>query len=93
MGDMGDHYRALKEEKKKRHSDWHKKNIAIIKKSGLQYEVKNNGECVIINSTKFDDHVRDKPQIDFFPSTGRWRSKGRTMSGGAQQMINWYNKQ
>jgi len=88
LGDMGDIYRLHNEEKKKRHAEWHKKNMEIFEKAdGIMYEIKNNGESVVIPAGC------GKPQVVFFPSTGRWRARGKTFSGGAKSFINWYRKQ
>jgi len=72
MGDMGDDFRWLREEKKKRHRACHALSMAILEKSDLVYRVTNCGESVVIEAKP------GKPQVVFFPSTGRWRSKQNT---------------
>jgi len=87
MGDMAEDFKFMREQKRKQHADWYKQNMAILERSRLEKEIKNRGETVIIRARL------GKPQVDFFPSTGRWRARGKTFSGGAKAMIKWYNKQ
>jgi len=87
MGDMAEEFRELTAAKKERHSEWHKLNMAIMDKSGIEYEIKNAGEVLIIKVTS------SKPQVQFWPSTGRWMARNITHSGGAKSFINWYNRQ
>ena len=93
MGDMADVCRDMTAAKKQRHSDWHKQNMAIMEKSGLPYDIKNDGEVLIVNGLRDDAHIKGKPQVQFWPSTGRWRARNKTYSGGAKSFINWYKKQ
>lgn len=87
MGDMAEDFKFLQEEKRKRHSEWHKLNMAVLERDGIEKEIKNQGLTVIIRARL------GKPQVDFFPSTGRWWARGKTFSGGAKAMLKWYDKQ
>ena len=68
--------------------------MAVMKQSDIQYGVKNNGQVLIVNEvSKYKYHLTGKPQVQFWPSTGRWRARGKTFSGGAKAFLNWYKKQ
>lgn len=86
MGDMGDIGRAMTENRKERHSNWKLENIGRIVGSGIPYQSVNFGDCLL-----FREHGR--PVVDFYPSTGRWRTPGikRTFSGGAGAFLTWYS--
>ena len=87
MSDYGDIYQEMKEEKQKKHAEWWEKNVGLLKESGLNYRVASR-ESIIFRD-------EDKPKVDFYPSTGRWRDVGtnRTYRGGAKAFIIWYKKQ
>jgi len=86
MGDMAEVFNDMQSAKKARHKAWHEKNRDTIKESGLPY--KDRGEALLFRET-------GKPKVDFYPSTGRWRtaSEGRTFRGGAEAFLKWYAKQ
>ena len=83
MGDMAEGFRALTQARKDRHAKWHKENIAIIEKAGIAYKITNYGETALF---------RGKVKADFYPSTGRWRSEGKTYSGGAKAFLEWWKR-
>lgn len=56
------------------------RNTAVIVASGVPHRTSNNGECLTF----------DKPHADFYPSTGRWRSKKRTLGGGPKNFLEWH---
>ena len=89
MGDMAEVFRDMTAAKKERHSKWWMQNMDIMEKSGIEYDTKNSGEVLIIRFT----WPQGKPQVEFWPSTGRWRVRGKIFKGGAKSFINWYNKQ
>lgn len=78
---MNDDYKVLNELKKERHLKWHKENRAVIEASGIPYT--DRPEALLFREWH-------RPQADFYPSTGRWRSDGKTYSGGAAKFLNWY---
>jgi hypothetical protein len=86
-----ENWKFLKEEKKKRHAQWKNDNIQIlVDNMGDRFEFRNDMETIIFRD-------KDYPQVDFYPSTGRWRivgnEKSYTYSGGAEKFIEWYEKQ
>jgi len=84
--DIAEMGRFLTQRRKERHADWHAKNMAILKGSGLQYRVTNGGETVLFRSGGLC--------VDFYPSTGRWREprENRTYRGGAQAFLRWVER-
>lgn len=87
MGDMGDDFRAMREAKRDQHAEWKKTNTELLAASGLQFESRNAGECLVFREN-------GKPKVAFYPSTGRWVVSGRgSMHGGARTFMAWYQKQ
>lgn len=85
--DLASDYRAMKEEKKRRHAEWYATNMQLLEKSGLKYRSVSGGQTLLFREP-------NKPKIDFYPSTGRWRVAGqRAVSGGAKKFIDWYLNQ
>jgi hypothetical protein len=75
--------------KKEQHQQWWIDNVDEIKGSGIPHTFTNNGECVLFREP-------GKPKVDFYPSTGRWRTVGknaRTMGGQAKAFLVWYANQ
>lgn len=64
------------------------RNREVINRSGLKHKVTNNGEC-------FCFREKGKPRVDFYPSTGRWRVVGQSLTykGGAERFLRWYTEQ
>lgn len=80
-GNNGDHYEEL-----------FKRNKALIETSGLKYRPGvYNGKSIV-----FQFRDPDKPTIDFYPHTGRWKifrqRRPIMMEGGAEKFIRWYSK-
>lgn len=85
MGDMGDDFRAMRDEKKRRHREWREENREAIVSSGLPFI--DRGEAFLFRDSS-------KTLVDFYPSTGRWRVLGAkgTQSGGAEKFLEWYGQ-
>lgn len=88
MSEQTDCFRAIQQHRRDEHAEQKKGNTRIICASGLNFRSTNNGECLVFRE-------RNKPQVDFYPSTGRWRVIGdkRTCSGGAGAFLTWYTDQ
>lgn len=86
MSDMADTFRLMNEMKKERHRSWYKRNMEVIEASSLEYTSTNNGECLLFRNGA-------GLKVDFYPSTGRWKSSGRVYSGGAKAFLEWHRKQ
>lgn len=100
MGDMAEYFKDMNEEKKKRHQGWKEENTRILAEAGLPYLIKGD-EVILFREP-------GKPKVDFYPSTGRWKSITRRQpsemfvagsdiikyfSGGAEVFLKWYKKQ
>lgn len=75
-----------RQEKQERHRRWHLANRAVFTEaSGLPFLDRGETLCF---------RLADRPPVDFYPSTGRWRIPGRskTWSGGATAFLVWYAK-
>lgn len=85
MGDMADDFAAMKAHKQQQHADWKRKNMEILNASTLIFVTTNGGETLCFREP-------NKPRVDFYPSTGRWRIPGTsiTFSGGASKFLRWY---
>jgi hypothetical protein len=68
--------------RKDRHAEWHKDNMTVLRESEFRqaFTVTNGGECILF---------RQGVSADFYPSTGRWRSKNKTYRGGAKAFVAW----
>lgn len=88
MGDMAEDFAAMKAHRQQQHADWKQKNMEILNASTLIFTVTNNGETLCFREA-------NKPKVDFYPSTGRWRipDKNQTFRGGAESFLRWYEKQ
>lgn len=94
MSEMGEDFKFMKDLSKERHSKWYLQNMSDLMNNDLEsldFEHKDT-VCLFRES--------NKPKVDFYPHTGRWRivgqpesRKGKTLSGGAKSFLNWYSKQ
>ncbi len=87
MGDMAEVFREMQQDKKERHERWWSVNMKIIGATAYGYRTENAGQTILFREN-------NKPKVDFYPHTGRWRIAGnpRTFSGGAKKFIEWYTK-
>jgi len=89
MSDLTDDYKAMTQTRKEQHEKWYLKNMAVLNKSGKEFEEKDTA-CLFRED--------GKPAIDFYPHTGRWKKvsgsgKKRVYRGGAVSFLNWYTRQ
>ena len=89
--DVAKDMRSLKGFRKEKHQEWYDINMEILIESDIIF--KDNGNTVLIRED-------NKPKIDFYPHTGRWKvcrrnsnTKDRFMRGGAKNFLLWYKKQ
>lgn len=68
--DMGDFWRALREEGQQRRARNRERSPEVLTKAGIRFESKNDGAHLI---------VQGKAEvIDFWPGTGKWIPRGST---------------
>lgn len=87
MGDMGDVFRDMRKDKQNRHTEMHTTNRYVIGESGLYFA--DRGETLLFRQP-------DKPRVDFYPSTGRWKNiddNNKIHKGGAKAFLKWFAKQ
>lgn len=84
MSDQIEVFQAMREARRQQHREWKRLNMEALRKHGLFGRLTNHGECMV-----FTRPVK----VDFYPSTGRWRAKGKTYSGGGAKFAAWYNEQ
>ncbi len=85
---MTEFWRDVREARKTKHQEMKEQNTRLLTEAGIAFREVNQGENLLIREP-------GKPNVDFYPSTGRWRipQKNQTYSGGAQAFLSWYNKQ
>lgn len=88
MNDISEMWSDHKKHQQAQHAEWHKKNTIALSNSGLSFKVTGNTYLF---------RTPGKPQVDFYPHTGRWRIVGKNASkkvftGGGEAFINWYIK-
>lgn len=86
MGDMSEHFKALKE-----YNGMKRDNRILLNRSILE-NAKDIKYTELSNNT-FLFREANKPKVDFYLSTGRWKVNNRAMKGGAIMFLKWYRKQ
>lgn len=78
---------AMTAARKHRHMIWHLWNMRKIRrKMAGRFHVANDGECIMFREPGF-------PKVDFYPSTGRYRSGNKTRGGHFDEFYKWYSAQ
>lgn len=88
MGDLAEFYAENRKAKRLRNAKQKIENTAVIEESGIPFESSNNGQSLMFRE-------KGKPQVDFYPSTGRWQlvKTNKIINGGAEAFLNWYRRQ
>lgn len=84
MGDTIDDYRALKHHLKEIKAERLIKNMEILRESGIPFSVSNGGYHVMFRH-------KGRSPVDFWPSTNKWRWRGRNYGGDARKLLRWYS--
>ena len=73
MSEIGEAFRALKEDRKKKKEANKQSSTELLTNAGISFESKNGGTHLIVNGGS----------IDFWPSTGLWivRANGNRKRG------------
>lgn len=82
MGELGEIFREMKEQKqKKRHNNMHN-SLRVLGSKGVGFESLNHGY-----------HLRVEGVIDFYPTTGLWITVDKSERGrGVMLMIRYLKK-
>lgn len=83
MNETTEMWREVRKDKQERHAKLYQQNKSILVASGIPFEDK--GETLLFRQP-------NKPKVDFYPSTGRWKYKNDFMRGGAKAFLEWYRK-
>ena len=81
MGDMGDIFKSLKEDRRVKKSSNKESSTQILIDNGIEFESKNNGVHLIITCRS--------GKIDFWPSTGKWTPRGERDGRGISKLIRY----
>lgn len=72
MGDVGEFWKdvgpAMKEQSQQKRANNREASAAILTRSGIQFDAKNDGAHLIVEA--------GKQRIDFWPGTGLWIVRG-----------------
>ena len=79
MSDMGDIFKALKEDRKIKKSSNKESSTQILIDHGIEFESKNDGVHLIVTC--------GTGKIDFWPSTGKWTPRGERDGRGISKLI------
>jgi hypothetical protein len=76
--------KAMTEYRKYRHNVWYRWNMRkLVRAADGRFSVANDGECIMFREP-------NKPKIDFYPSTGRYRVGNKTRGGHFNEFWKWY---
>jgi hypothetical protein len=64
MGDMGDEFRAMKDEGQQRRRDNRDDSAELLRERGIVFEARNNGAHLMVTHAG--------KTVDFWPGTGKW---------------------
>lgn len=88
MGDMYRDWKADRKARNLRHSD---ANWDIIERWMKKDESRRNFVREYSGNIQF--HLPEKPKVDFYPTTEKWRKGKVIYYGNAEKFLNWYDKQ
>lgn len=93
MGDMGELFNAMREEKRERKRAYQKndlpRDLAMLKRlKNVSYEIKNGGEHYILTVTT----DRGERMVDYWPSTGYWKVRDSKAKGARIHHLKRYFK-
>jgi len=80
-------WRGHKKLQQEQHREWYVKNMNALRESAIVFKERDTA-CLI--------RLKNKPYVDFYPHTGRWRVVGknasqRVFTGGGNAFVHWYN--
>jgi hypothetical protein len=84
--DFVENCRDLDAMRRKRHQEWFDTNMRILQAAPFRFMMTANGTCLLFREV-------GKPNVDFYPHTGRWKAGATMHRGGAAQFVKWYQKQ
>lgn len=86
-GDMGDVFNAMKEESKERRQRNRDKGAEILLELGVTFTTHNVGAHIVVDVTADE-------RVDYWPGTGRWRSRNADAKGfGIADLVGYIKHQ
>ena len=79
MGDMGEVFKDIKEDSKKRRAGHREESPKFLQKAGIPFETKNMGAHLIVEGADCF--------IDFWPGTGKWIARNGKQGFGVRNLI------
>ena len=86
MGDMGELFNDLKEERRT-----HRQARATQAASMIE-EVRAAVDSLIVDPNGTWNIVKNGEKVQFYPTKGTWQYRGKMMHGGVFQFTNWLAK-
>lgn len=83
MGDMGDTYRAMNEHSKTKRANNREQSADYLRQHDILFETKNNGAHLIVEGKDC--------YIDFWPGTGKWRTRKGEDGFGVKNLVKLIN--
>ncbi len=80
MGDVGDIFSAMKKAGQDKRASNREKSPQMLEASGILFEIKNKGAHLVVEG--------DQCYIDFWPGTGKWKSRNGKEGFGVRNLIN-----
>lgn len=81
MGDVGDTFNALKKSRQDKRASNREQSPQMLEAAGILFEIKNMGAHLIVEG--------DQCYIDFWPGTGKWKSRNGKEGFGVRNLINY----
>ena len=85
MGDMGDMYNEMRAEGQVKRSHNREKSPVYLTERGILFESKNNGAHLIVEGKDC--------YIDFWPGTGKWKTRKGKNGFGVKNLVKFINGQ
>lgn len=79
MSDVGDDYRALREESQQRRANNRVKSAEYLTAHGISFESKNHGAHLVVSYGSVT--------LDFWPGTGKWISRCGKKGFGVHKLV------
>jgi hypothetical protein len=82
MSEMGEDFKAMREQKRVKRASNTEASTALIKALGVNFQSKNGGSHLVV--------IGKGGTADFWPSTGLWIVRGQNKKrGGVKNLIKW----
>lgn len=83
MGDTGDFYKVMNAEGQTKRSNNREQSPLYLEKNSILFESKNNGAHLIVEGKDC--------YIDFWPGTGKWKTRKGKSGFGVRNLVKFIN--